>query len=104
MYEELLAELEEDFPSTRRRWNVTIFRNEVVENGIKNVVVREYRNVRPQSISGEILGYDGVLRFVDESGKAVVVSSLPFLATEVDRAPAQTVEEPKQAACIQPQG
>lgn len=73
-----------DFPEMRRRWNVTIFRNERVEGGVQNTVVQEYKNVRTTNwVSGEIVGYDGTLKFTDETGKEIVASSVPFLADSV---------------------
>lgn len=75
-----------DFPDMRRRWNVTIFRNELVEGGIRNTVIQEYRGVRSMWITGEIVRHDGMLKFVDESGKEIIASSVPFVATEIERA------------------
>lgn len=75
--------MELDFPAMKRRWNVTIFRNEAVDGGIKNTVAAEHQNVRSIWGTGEIVGYGGELCFVDESGKKVVASAVPFIATEV---------------------
>jgi len=72
-----------NFPEMKRRWDITIFRNEVVEGGVRNVIVEQFRNVRSRWISGEVLSPEGLLQFVDESGKEVVVSSVPFIAREV---------------------
>jgi hypothetical protein len=80
----------------RRRWNVTIFRNEVAaDGGIKNVVVHEYKNVRSTWISGEVVNRDGTLRFTDETGREIVASSVPFVVTEIERA---SIEEEQRRA------
>ena len=75
----------ENLPEMKRRWEVTIFRNEPVEGGIRNVIVAQYNNVRPKSLSG-IVRYDGVLHFVDDDGKEHLVSSVPYIAKEVTAA------------------
>lgn len=75
-----------DFPDMRRRWNVTIFRNELVEGGIRNTVIQEYKGVRSMWITGEIVRHDGMLKFVDDTGKEIIASSVPFVATEIERA------------------
>ena len=80
-------ELLRRFPDRNRRWQVTIFRNEVVEGGIKNTVVHQYENVRSKWLSGSIVGNDGMLQFIDADGKEVVARAVPFMATEVAPAP-----------------
>jgi hypothetical protein len=81
--DEFLAQL----PGLKRRWQVTIFRNEPVEGGIQNSVVHQYENVRSKWISGNIVDHDGVLQFIDANGKEVVARSVPFLAKEVTAGP-----------------
>jgi hypothetical protein len=70
------------FPERNRRWQVTIFRNEVVEGSVKNIIVHQYENVRSKWLSGSIVGNDGVLQFIDTDGKEVVARSVPFLANK----------------------
>jgi hypothetical protein len=78
------------FPQRNRWWNVTIFRNEVVEGGIKQVVVHQYENVRsPNIATGNIVNYDGALHFIDADDREVVARAVPFMATEVAPAPEQ---------------
>lgn len=80
-----------DFPDMRRRWNVTIFQHELVKGETRTTVVQEYKRVRSMWITGEVVRHDGMLKFIDQTGKEIVASSsVPFLATEVERA---SVEE-----------
>jgi hypothetical protein len=74
-------------PEMKRRWDVTVFRNDPVDGGIKNVLVEHFENVRSTWITGNVVSYDGVLHFVDGNGKEVVVASLPFIVKEVAPAP-----------------
>jgi hypothetical protein len=71
------------FPERNRRWQVTIFRNEVVEGSVKNIIVHQYETVRSKWLYGSIVGNNGVLQFIDTDGKEVVARSVPFLAKEV---------------------
>ena len=80
-------ELLRRFPDRNRRWQVTIFRNDVVEGGIKNTVVQQYENVRSKGLDGNIVNHEGVLRFIDADGKEVVARAVPFMATEVAPVP-----------------
>ena len=74
--------------SKRRRWDVTIFRNQVVDGALVNVIVKEYRNVRSKwAVPSGLLDYHGVLQFVDEDGKQFAAASIPFIATEGAPAP-----------------
>jgi len=57
-------ELFRRFPERIRGWQVTIYRNEEVEGGIKNTVVHQYENVRSKWLSGSIVGNDGMLQFI----------------------------------------
>lgn len=75
-----------DFPEMKRRWDVSVFRNEEAEGGMKNALVERFQNVRSIWISGRVIDYQGMLHFVDETGKEVVISSLPFIVKEVARA------------------
>lgn len=84
-----------DFPEMRRRWNVRIFWNELAKGQIKKTIVQEYKGVRSIWITGEIVRHDGMLKFVDQTGKEIVASSVPFLATEVERA---SIEEEQRRA------
>jgi hypothetical protein len=72
-----------DFPQMKRRWDVTIFRNEKVDGGVANTIVEQFQNVRSKWITGNVVDHEGVLHFVDEGGKEVVVSSVPFMAKEI---------------------
>lgn len=76
-YRELLRH----FPGRNRRWNVTIFRNELADGVIKSVVVHQYENVRSKGLHGNIVD-DGVLCFIDADGKEVVASSVPFMHSQ----------------------
>lgn len=82
-----------DFPDMRRRWNVTIFQNELVK-GETRTVVQEYKRVRSMWITGEVVRHDGMLKFIDQAGKEIVASSsVPFIATEVESA---SIEEQRR--------
>ena len=86
----------EYFTEQKRRWNITVFRNEAVEGGIKNTVMYEYQNVRSKWISGDVVDHEGKLCFLDENGKEVVASGVPFIAREVIPA-SEPIEEAKTA-------
>jgi hypothetical protein len=75
------------FPKMKRRWNVTIFRHEMSDNNVGNVVLKEYQNVRSKWITGGVVDHDGVLAFIDENRREVVARSVPFIATEIDSIP-----------------
>ena len=75
------------FPEMKRRWNVTIFRHEMSDNNVRNVVLKEYQNVRSKWTTGVVVDHDGVLAFIDENGREVVARSVPFIATEIDSIP-----------------
>ena len=86
----------EYFTEQTRRWNVTLFRNDAVEGGIKNTVIHEYHNVRSKWVSGDVVDHEGKLCFLDENGKEVVASGLPFVVSEVTPA-SESIEESKAA-------
>jgi hypothetical protein len=71
-------------PEMKRRWNITIFRHELSDNNVRNVVLKEYHNVRSKWITGDVVDHDGVLAFIDEGGREVVARSVPFIAIEID--------------------
>jgi hypothetical protein len=87
------------FPESNRRWQVTIFRNEVLEGGIKNIVVREYRNVGSKWLSGDIVGHNGMLQFINADGREVVLNSVPFIATEISPATTDRAVEAPPETC-----
>jgi hypothetical protein len=71
------------FPGRKRRWNLTIFRIESVNGEIRHLIAEQFDNVRSEGLSGDIVNHEGVLQFIDEFGKEVIVSSMPFIAKEV---------------------
>jgi len=79
MDEEFLAH----FPGRNRRWEISIFRNEPVEGGLKQILVEHFLNARSFSLSGRLSNVPGQLHFYDENGKEVLVSEMPFIAREL---------------------
>ena len=78
--EELLSRL----PGRKRRWQITVFRNDAVDGGIKNTVVEHFDNVRScDPITGRITRGPDTLHFIDETGREIEISSLPFIVKEI---------------------
>jgi hypothetical protein len=83
LFDEQLEEIRKQWPEANRRWQVTLFRSEPTEGGVKNVEVERFENVRSKWLTGSVVSHKGTLEFVAEDGREVVVSSMPFIAKEV---------------------
>lgn len=79
----------ESLPGRKRRWDITIFRNELADGCVKQVVLKHFTNARSYSLGGEISFSPGELHFFDEAGKEVVISSMPFIARETTPDPSE---------------
>jgi hypothetical protein len=86
-FSEELEETLKLWPERNRRWDVSLFRSQRAEGGgTENVLIEHFRNVRSKRVSGDVVDYQGVLQFIAEDGKEVMVSSMPFIAKEVAEA------------------
>ena len=59
------------------------FAGEQVEGGVRHVLVETFNNARSYDCCGRINMERDKLHFFDETGKEVVVSSMPFVAKEI---------------------
>ena len=73
-----------NLPGRKRRWQITVFRNELVDGGIKNTIAEEFDCVSScDPLTGRITSGNGILNFIDKSGREIVISSMPFIAKEL---------------------